>query len=57
MFSCEICEIFKNTFLAEHLLATAFVIRFEKSTMYSPELTLLAEICSDVTKKIPESEL
>ena len=57
MLSCEICEIFKNTFLAEHLLATAFVIRFEKSTMYSPELTLLAEICSDVTKKIPESEL
>ena len=23
VFSCEFCEIFKNTFLTEHLLATA----------------------------------
>ena len=25
MFSCEICEISKNTFFTEHLLATAFI--------------------------------
>ena len=24
LFSCEFCEIFKNTFLTEHLWATAF---------------------------------
>ena len=25
MFSCETCEIFKNTYFEEHLQATAFV--------------------------------
>ena len=28
MFSCEFCEISKNTFFTEHLRATAFVIYF-----------------------------
>ena len=28
VFSCEICEIIKNTFVTEHLSATAFSIRF-----------------------------
>ena len=26
VFSCEFCEIFKNTFFTEHLLTTAFLI-------------------------------
>ena len=28
VFSCEFCEIFKNTFFTEHLWTTAFVIVF-----------------------------
>ena len=28
-FSCEFCEIFKNTFFTEHLLETAFVKLFQ----------------------------
>ena len=27
MFSCEFCEIFKNTFFTEHLRTTASVVR------------------------------
>ena len=27
MFSCEFCEIFKNTFFTEHLWTSAFEIR------------------------------
>ena len=29
MFSCEICEIFKNFYFEEHLQTTAFVPRYE----------------------------
>ena len=27
VFSCEFCEIFKNTFFKEHLRTTAFILR------------------------------
>ena len=30
VFSCELCEIFKNTFFTEHLRTTAYVMRIKE---------------------------
>ena len=38
VFSCEFCEIFKNTFLTEHLWTTASVLSLSK---YFPNVLML----------------
>ena len=38
MFSCEFCEIFKNTFFTEHLRVTASDIRMQVVVIYNLNL-------------------
>ena len=40
MFFCEFCEIFKNTFSAEHLQVTASDIRMQEVVIYNLNLSL-----------------
>ena len=40
MFSCEFCEIFKNTFFTEHLRVTASDIRMQVVVIYNLNLSL-----------------
>ena len=40
MFFCEFCEIFKNTFLTEHLRVTASDIRIQVVVKYNLDLSL-----------------
>ena len=40
MFSCEFCEIFKNTFLTEKLQVTASDIRMQVVVIYTLNLSL-----------------
>ena len=39
MFSCEFCEIFKNTFFTEHLRVTASDIRMQVVVIYNLNLS------------------
>ena len=41
VFSCEFCESFKNTFLAEHIWVTAFVMLTFSFMHYYSKLTLV----------------
>ena len=50
MFSCEICQISKNSFFAEHLRATVFILR-EGRRLKQTEISIISKLHKENNKK------
>ena len=50
MFSCEFCQISKNTFFTEHLWATASILR-EGRRLKQIEISIISKIRKKIIKK------